>query len=163
MKRFPVSQKSGAGVSIVEVMVAVVVVVSSVLAFSASVQQASRVARTGKAFASASEMLQERIEAFRYTPTWSNVTTAAGIASLAGPATTVAANFPNVTETFTVEPYPAGSALVVTRSPTGTFTNNGASLGTTRCVKLTVVGTWTAAGSTQRTRQIATIIAKGGL
>lgn len=163
MKRLILNRRRESGVTIVETMVAAGITVAALMGFSVSVQQASRLARSGKAVASASEMVQERMESFRYTPTWSNVTTAAGIASVASAPSAIASLFPNVTETFTVQPYPSGSQLIVTRSPSGTFTNNGVSTGTTSCVKLTVRATWTAVGSTSRSRELSTIIARGGL
>ena len=135
----------------------------SLLAFYASEQQAFRIARAGRAVASASEMLQERIEAFRYALPWTNVTTAAGIASVAASAPQVASTFTYSSETFTVQDYPNGSQLVVTRSPSGTFRNNGVDVSTSRCVKLTITATWTEAGNVPRTRQISTIMAKGGI
>lgn len=108
-------------------------------------------------------MLQQRIEALRYAPPWSNITTAAGIQGVAAGATGVSANFSNVTETFTVSGYPSGSSLTVTRSPAGTFSNNGVDLSSSRCVKVTVVATWTGIGNVQRSRQLSTIITKGGI
>ena len=155
--------KGQEGISLVETMVAAGVTIAALIGFSTSAQQASVIGRSGKAFASATEMLQERIESFRYTPTWSNVTTATGIASIAASPSAIASNFSNVTETFTLQPYPTGSQLVVIRSPNGTFSNNGVTLPTTTCVKLTIAATWTAVGQTQRSRQLSTIIAKGGI
>ena len=147
----------------VEVVVAMGVAAVALLGLYTSEQQAARIARGGRAAASASEMLQERIEAFRYAPPWTNVTTASGIASVAAGAPAIAASFPYTSETFTVQEYPSGSQLIVTRSSSGTFTNNGVDLSSTRCVKLTVTTTWSAPGGVSRTRQVSTIIAKGGI
>jgi hypothetical protein len=156
-------RRSEAGISLVETLVAVGVTVAGIAGLSSSAQQATVIARSGKAFAAGSQMLQERIERFRQVTNWSNVTTASGIAALTASSSAVASTFPNVTETFTVQPYPSGTALVVTRSPSGTFSNNGATLPTTTLVKLTITATWTAAGNVQNSRQLSTIIAKGGL
>jgi hypothetical protein len=156
-------RRSEAGVTIVETMVAAGIAIAAIAGFSASVNQASRLARSGKAFASATAMTEERIESFRSTPTWSNVTTAAGIASVASAPSAIASNFAGVTETFTVQPYPSGSQLVVTRSPNGTFTNNGVNLSTSKCVKFTVAATWSAGGGATFSRQTSTVITKGGL
>ena len=156
--------KSAAGVTLMETVVAVGVTVSSLMAYSASVQEATRVARSGKSFASATEMLQQRIEAFRLTSSWANVTTAGGIATVTAAASPIAVNFPGVTETFTVQPFPSGTALVVTRSANGTFTNNNVTLpASTNCVRFTATATWTAVGNAPRSRQISTIITRGGL
>ena len=65
------------GFTLVESVVAMGVATVALLGFYASEQQASRIARAGRTVASASEMLQERIEAFRYAPPWTNITTAA--------------------------------------------------------------------------------------
>ena len=144
-------------------MVAASVAVIALGGFYASTQQAGRVLRMGKEVVSASEILQERIEALRYAPPWSNVTTPTGIASVVAAPTGAAANFSYVTETYTVSGYPSGSVLTVTRSPSGTFTNNGVDLSVTNCVKVTVAATWTGVGNIQRSRQISTIMSKGGL
>jgi hypothetical protein len=144
-------------------MVSVGVTIAALAGLSASTQQATRIARAGKAASSASEMVEERIESFRYTTTWKNVTTAAGIASVASTPAAIASNFPNVTETFSVQPYPTGSQLIVTRSPTGAFTDNGVDLSTSKCVKFTVTATWMASGSSTRSTQFSSIITKGGL
>lgn len=154
---------SQAGFSLVETLVALGVTVAAIAGLSASAQQASVIARSGKGFASGSQVLQQRVESFRRSTTWTNVTTAAGIASLAASASANASTFANVTETFTVQPYPSGNALVVTRSPSGTFSNNGVTLPTTTLVKLTITATWTATGNTSRSKQISTLVAKGGL
>ena len=152
-----------AGFAIAEAMVAAGIAVIALGGFYASAQQAGRVLRMGKEIASASELLQERIEALRYAPPWSNVTTAFGIAAVTGPATGASANFPNVTETYTVSGYPSGGTLIVTRSPSGTFTNNGVDLSASVCVKVTVSASWTGVGNRPRSRQLSTIIAKGGI
>ena len=163
MKRPAKSKRSQQGFTIVESVVAMGMTAIALLGFYTSEQQAARIARAGRAVASASEMLQERIEAFRYAPPWTNVTTAAGIASVTASAPAIAANFTYVSETFTVQGYPSGSQLVVTRSPSGTFTNNGVDLSSSRCVKLTVTATWLAPGNVSRTRQISTIVTRGGI
>ena len=152
-----------AGFLLADALVAAGVAVVALAGFYASTQQAGRVLRAGREVAQASEMLQQRIEALRYAPPWSNVTTASGIASVTAAATGVSANFSNVTEIFTVSDYPSGSSLTVTRSPGGTFTNNGVDLSSSRCVKVTVAATWTGVGNVQRRRQLSTIITKGGL
>jgi hypothetical protein len=156
-------RRSVAGFAFAEAMVAAAVAVIALGGFYASTQQAGRVLRLGKETVSASELLQQRIEALRYAPPWSNVTTAAGIASVVAAPTGIAANFSNVTETYTVSDYPSGSTLTVTRTPSGTFTNNGVDLSATSCVKVTVTATWTGIGNIQRTRQLSTIMSKGGL
>lgn len=157
------SWQTEAGFSLVEVVVSMGVAAVALLGLYSSEQQAARIARAGRAVASASEMLQERIEAFRYAPPWTNVTTAAGIASVAAGAPAVAANFNYASETFTVQGYPGGSQLIVTRSPTGTFSTNGVDLSSSRCVKLTITTSWLSTGNISRTRQVSTIITRGGI
>ena len=164
MKRFcsPLS-RGKAGFTLADTVIAAGVAVAALGAFYASTQQAGRVLRMGKEMAAATELLQERIEALRYAPPWGNVTTAAGIATVTAGAPGVSANFKYLTETFTVQGYPSGSTLIVTRSPSGTFTNNGVDLYANTCVKVTVTATWMGVGSVQRTKQLSTIIAKGGI
>ena len=152
-----------AAFTLVEPLVAMGVSVVALMGLYSSASQAGLIVRTGREIASGGEMVQERLESFRYTTTWANVTTAAGIQSVASSASAIAANFGNVTETFTVQPYPSGSALTVTRSPGGSFSSSGADLSSNKCVKFTVNATWTGAGNVQRSRQLSTIITKGGL
>ena len=156
-------RRAVAGFAFVEAMVAASVAVIALGGFYASTQQAGRVLRMGKEVVSASELLQQRIEALRYAPPWSNITTATGIATVVAAPTGAAANFSNVTETYTVSGYPSGSVLTVTRSPSGTFTNNGVDLSSTSCVKVTVTAKWTGVANIQRSRQLSTIMSKGGL
>ena len=156
-------RRARGGFTFADTLVAVGVAATALASFYASTQQATRVLRMGKEVASASEMLQQRMEALRYSPPWSNITTAAGIATVAAVATGVSANFSNVTETFTVQDYTGGNKLVVTRTPAGAFANNGVNLSSSRCVQVTVAATWTGIGGAQRSRQLSTIITKGGL
>ncbi len=150
--------------TLVETMVAMAVSMISLVALFAATGQAIRIVRSGQEIAAASQMLQQRIESFRYTPPWTNITTAAGITTLVTTAAATATNFKNATETFSVEPYPAGGTpLVVTRTPLGALSTTGSSLATQQCVKFTVSVTWTGIGNVQRTRQLSTIMTKGGL
>ena len=141
----------------------------AVTAFYASSTQAVRIVRIGKENAFASQLLQERIDAFRATPYWSNVTTSAGISSMVTAATATAANFPKATETITVSTYypaptaPAPAPLTITRSPTGTITTAGATPIPSSAVKVTIKASWTGTGNIARSRQLATIMSKNGI
>lgn len=158
------SRRLRGGFTLVETMIAMMVTAMCLLGLYGASSQAIRIVRTGKQIAAASQMLQQRIEYFRYTPPWSNITTAAGITALVTGATTTAANFPNATETFTVSPYPAGGTpLVVTRGPSGAITSSGSDLPAQTCVKLTVTVTWNGIGGSPRSRQVSTIMTKGGI
>ncbi len=156
-------RRSVAGFAFVEAMVAASVAVIALGGFYASSMQAGRVLRMGREVVLASEILQQRIEALRYAPPWSNITTAAGIESVVATPTGASANFSNVTETYTVSGYPSGSVLTVTRAPSGAFVDNGVDLSSTSCVKVTIIASWTGVGNLQRSRQLSTIISKGGL
>ena len=150
--------------TLVEVMVAMMLSVLALTAFYASSGQAVRVVKSGKETALASQLLQERIEALRSASLWSSITTPAGVRAVLNNATVTASNLPGVTETVTVASYPAGGTpIVVTRSPGGTFSTSGASLSAQKCVKVTLQVSWTGVANTARSRQIATLIAKGGL
>ncbi len=145
-------------------MIAIAVSVIALAGLFAAAGQATRIVRSGKEIASASQMLQQRLETFRYTPPWTNITTDAGMRTLITTATATATNFANATETFTVEPYPAGGTpLVITRTPAGALSTTGSDLSSQRCVKLTVSVSWTGIGNIQRTRQMSTIVTEGGL
>jgi hypothetical protein len=154
---------SESGVSIVETMVAAGVIVAAVAGLSASAQQALRIARAGKSLASASAIIEERMESFRYANRWTDVTTAAGIASVASSSTSTGGNLANITEIIQVQPYPTGSELVVTRHPDGSFSDNGTDLSAFKCVKLTLSMSGMTVGSTPGKTQFSTVITKGGL
>lgn len=157
-------RRSQAGFTIADALVASAVAVGALGGFYASTQQAQRVMRTGREVAQVSEALQERIEALRYAPPWTNITTPSGVAAVVASKAAAAANFSaGLTESYTIEPYPSGSPLTVTRSPNGTFTNNGVDVSSSPCVKVTVVATWTGLGNVPRSRRISTIMSKGGI
>jgi len=157
-------KRSQGGFTIADALVAAAVAVGALGGLYASVQQVGRVLRTGREVAQVSEVLQQRIEALRYAPPWTNVTTSSGVASIVASPAAAAANFSGrITETYTIADYPSGSQLTVTRSPSGSFTTNGVNLSASRCVKVTVVASWTGLGNVQRSRQISTIMSKGGI
>jgi hypothetical protein len=145
-------------------MIAMAVCIIGLTGTFAAVGQAIRIVRSGKEIASASQMLQQRLETFRYTPPWTNITTSSGITTLVSSATASATNFANATEVFSVEPYPAGGTpLVITRSPAGVLSTSGSDLSAQPCVKFTITVSWKGIGNIQRTRQLSTIMTKGGL
>ena len=153
-----------AAFSLVEVVVAMMVTVIAITTFYASAGQALRIMKAGKETVLGSQLVQQRMEAPRAAPLWTSVTTPAGLASEVAGATQAAANLPGATETFTVTSYPLGrSPLVVTRSPAGTVTTSGSSFSAQYCVKLTVRVNWTGIGNVARSRQMSTIVTKGGL
>ena len=151
--------------ALLDALTASVISVISLLAFYAASGQAIRLVKSGKQGAYASEVLQQRIETFRATSQWSNVTTSAGLISQMQPASAVAANFPGASESVKIEPYPAvaGTALVAARTAAGAVSASGPDLSAQLCVKLTLTVNWTASGGVARSRQLATIISKGGL
>lgn len=159
--RFP---RSSAAFTLIEVLVAMMLSVMALTAFYASSAQAIRIVKSGKETALACQLLQERIEAMRSAPLWTSVTTPAGLSTILSSATLTAANFCGTTETVTVASYPAGGAsVVVTRTPGGNIVSIGSSLAAQKCVKVTIQASWTGVGNTGRSRQIATLLVKGGL
>ena len=153
-----------AAFSLVEVVVAMMITVIAITAFYASAGQALRIMKAGKETVLGSQLLQQRIETLRSAPLWTSVTTSDGIQSVVSGATQSAANLPGATETVTVTSYPSGGTpIVVTRSASGTFTTSGASLSAQNCVRLTVRVNWTGVGNVARSRQMSTIVTKGGL
>ena len=153
-----------AAFTLIEVLVAMMLSVLALTAFYASSGQAIRIVKSGKETALASQLLQERIEALRSAPVWTSVTTPAGVSAVINSATLTAANFPGATETVTITSYPAGGTpIVVSRAPGGTITTSGASLSAQKCVKLTLQVSWTGVGNLARSRQVATLLTKGGL
>jgi type II secretory pathway pseudopilin PulG len=156
--------RHAAGFTLAETLISIAITVLSLAAFFAATGQAIRIVRSGKEIAAASQMLQQRIETFRYSHPWTNVTTETGISNLVKTDASTASTFSNATETFTIVPYPAGGTpLVVTRSPQGAIASSGPSLATEKCVRVTAAVTWTGNGGVQRTREVSTIMTKGGL
>ena len=157
-------RRNCAAFSLVEVVIAMMITVIAITAFYSSAGQALRIMRAGKEVALASEILQERMEALRAAPLWTSVTTPAGLGNVVSSPAASAANLPGVTETFTITAYPAaGTPLVVTRLPSGAFLNLGSSLSAQYCVKVTARVNWTGLGNIPRSRQMSTIVTKGGL
>jgi hypothetical protein len=150
-------------------MMAVLLSVVALGAFYVSSTQAVLIVRVGKENVHASQLLQERMEAFRAAPAWTDVTTAAGIAKLVAAPTSTAANFPKVTETYTVRTYypvpapPAPAPLRVSRGWSGTFTSAGTAPVATSAIMVTIQADWVGANKIARSRQLATIISKNGV
>jgi hypothetical protein len=158
------SRFKDSGFTLSETMIGMAVAMVGLLGLFASSTQAVRIIHTGKQTASASQMLQQRLESFRHARPWSNATTFDGVARVVTDATISAVTFPNAIETFKFEPYPEGGvAMVITRTPQGNLTCTGPDLSSYGCVKLTATVTWTGYGRLERTRQLSTILAKGGL
>ena len=159
-----ISLRREAAFSLAETLMAVAISIIAATSFYAAAGQAVRIVKTGKETAYASQMLQQRVESFRATPLWANVTTVDGLNNLMTGATATAANFPGATETCTVVTYPnPGTPLIVTRSPGGIISSSGPSLSTEKCVKVTFKVNWIGTGHTSRSREVATVLTKGGL
>lgn len=135
----------------------------SLSTFFATAGQAIRVVKTGKDTANASQILQQRMETFHATSQWSSLTTPSGLATLFAPATDSASNLPGASETLTVVAYPsAGTPIIVSRNGSGAVTSTGSTLAAQSCVKVTVQVTWKGLGSLSRSRQLSTILTRGG-
>ena len=140
------------------------ITVIAITAFYSSAGQALRIMRAGKENVLGSQLVQERIETLRAAPIWNSVASPDGLATAVSGAAQSAANLRGATETFTVTSYPAaGTPIVVTRLPAGTVSTSGSSLASQFCVKLTVRVNWTGVGNVARSRQMSTIVSKGGL
>lgn len=156
--------RSESAFTLSETLISIAVTLISLVAFFAATGQAIRIVRSGKEIAAASQMLQQRIETFRYAPPWTNATTPEGISNLIKTAAATASTFQDATETFTVTPYPAGGPpLVVTRSSKGVISSTGPSMSGEKCVQFTASVSWTGLGGSPRSRQVSTIMTKGGL
>ena len=164
LSKYAPSARRRRAFSLVETLIAIGISIIALTGFYGSSAQAMRILRTGRQVVSASQISQERIETIRTSTRWSSITTPQGLSALVANATASAANFPAVTETFTLVAYPtAGTPIVVTRSASGTITSSGSTLSAQSCVKLTVQTSWSGNGGTTRTRQLATILTRGGL
>ncbi len=160
------------GFTVVESLVAIVVGLLSMVVFYMSASQAIQLVRSGKQMATASQLVQRRIETIRLTASWPDITTKAGLQALiATDAAEVAADsaaklvtLPGVTETYTVKPYPAqgNTAFSLTWSPSRIRTE-GVDLSSERCVQVTLILSWTGFSKTQRSCELATIITRGGV
>ena len=164
------SRKQGTrAFSLVETLVACCLSLIAVTAFFASAGQAIRMTHVGRENVYASQMLQERMDAFRSASSFTKVTTVAGVRSLVTNATNVAANFPAATETFTVSTYyptpaaPTPAPLVVTRTPSGALSSAGATPVPNSAVKVSIQTSWTGTGGVARSRQLSTIMSSNGV
>jgi hypothetical protein len=150
-------------------MMAVGLSVIALGAFYVSSTQAVRIVRVGKENVYASQLLQERMEAFRAAPVWTDVTTVAGISNLVATPTSSAANFPQVTESYIVSTYypvptpPAPAPLRISRAPNGTTTSAGATPIPNSAIKVIIQADWLGTNRVARSRQLATIISKNGV
>jgi type II secretory pathway pseudopilin PulG len=150
--------------TLAEVIVAVTVGLLALGIFYTSASKAIQLVRSGKQTADASQLLQMRLETIRLTSPWANITTAAGLQSIITTAAPSAANFPGVTETYLVTPYPSGTgSLTVTRSPSGTMSSRGSDLSAQKCVQVEATLTWKGINSASKQCQLVTILTKGGL
>lgn len=153
------------GFTLVETAVAMAVSVVAMAAFFVSAGQAIRIVRAGNETMWASQLLQRRNESFHTTRLWSNITTVSAFATLVSNAPAAPPNFAGGTETYTVSAYPpTGASFTVVRSPNGTTSSSGSSLSTSqKCVKITARIVWTGVARVSRSRDQATLMAKGAL
>jgi prepilin-type N-terminal cleavage/methylation domain-containing protein len=151
--------------TLLETMVALGVTAIGLAAFYAASAHAIHLAKTGKQFADANALLQERIETIRSAPGWSNISTTAGVQALIAPAAVAAGTFAGATETVSVSAYPAATpAFTVTRSSGGAFTTTGAaSLAAQKCLKVTVQVNWSGQNNRPFSRRISTVVSKEGV
>lgn len=150
-------------------MVATALCALAISAFYLSTNHAVRLARAGRETALASEVLEQRLSAIRRLPLWTSVTSITGVSGLLSSASPAAASFPPAAETVTVATYPpppppAASTFTVQRSNAGALTTTGASLpASAQCVQVTVQIAWTGPNNLTSTRQLSTLLTKGGL
>jgi type II secretory pathway pseudopilin PulG len=154
-----------AAFTLLETTVATALCAVAISAFYLSTNHAVRLARAGRETALASEVLEQRLSSVRRLPLWTSVTSTTGISQVLSSASPAAATFPPVAETITVAPYPPGaSSFTVKRSKSGAVSIAGASLpATAQCVQVTVQIDWTGPNKLMATRQLSTILTKGGL
>ncbi|MHA3773037.1 PulJ/GspJ family protein [Verrucomicrobiota bacterium sgz303538] len=156
-------QKYG-GFTLTETLTALGLSVIILTAFYAAAGQAIRTVRLGRETASATQLLQQRLESFHSAKLWSYVSTPSDFTTMVTDSLPAMANFPGVVETYTITAYPAGTpSFTATRNANGTVSTSGASLpATQKCVTITGQLTWTGAGNVSRSRTQATLLTKGG-
>lgn len=154
-----------AAFTLLETTVATALCALAISAFYLSTNHAVRLARAGRETALASEVLEQRLSAIRRLPLWTSVTSTTGINSLLSAPSPAAASFPPAAETITVALYPPGAgSFTVKRSAAGALSSTGTSLpATAQCVQVTVQIDWTGPNKFAATRQLSTILTKGGL
>jgi len=151
--------------TLVETLVASAMCGFTVSAFYAATGQAMHIAKAAREVACGSEILQQRIEAFRKASPWTNLTTPSTFSSLVSGTTAMNTNLPGASESYVVSDYPAdGNSFSVTRAANGTLSTTGGALPSTQ-TSILVVATvkWTGWARTTHTRTIRTIISQGGL
>lgn len=157
-----------AGFTLVETMFAVAISVMGLAGFFAASGQALRIVKSGKELGSASELLQQRVEAFRAAGVshWSSkLLSPAGAASVVTSAQGAASTFPVVTESYVITPFPAtGASFTVLRTGTAAPGTSGSALPAgAKCVRITGQVTWSSSNNRSRSRSLSTILTKGGL
>ncbi len=149
----------------VETVVAMGICAFALSAFYAATGQALHIVKSGREATCASELLQQRMERFRATNPWANLTAPSTVSTIVTPATEIGSSVPGAREVFTISDYPAdGNSFTVTRDSSGTVTTSGSALPTTqRCVLISARVTWTGWAGLTRARFLTSIITKGGI
>jgi type II secretory pathway pseudopilin PulG len=165
VSKSPSRRRRPAAFTLLETTVATALCALAISAFYLSTNHAVRLARAGRETALASEVLEQRLSSIRRLPLWTSVTSTTGINQLLATPSPAAASFPAAAETVTVTPYPPDTKkFTVQRSTSGALTTTGASLpATAQCVQVTVQIDWTGPNKLMATRQLSTILTKGGL
>lgn len=153
------------GFTLTEILVTLALCVTAMTIFYAASGQAIRLVRAGKESASATQLLQQRLESFHSSTLWKDGASPANLKLLVALTQPALASLPGVEELYTVSGYPSGTpSFTVTRKGNGTITTSGTAIPVSqKCVKISGQVTWKGAWNISRSHTQATILSKGGL
>ncbi len=159
----PLALRSTSGVTLVENLIAMAVVVTLLGALFAIGAHCLKVTNSGREAALASQALSDRMDALRNC-TWSQVTSSSYVqTSVMNTTTSAAANLNLPTETVTINTYPTalspGNVIVRTGTTTTVSTTNSA-IANGNLARVDISLSWTGNGGRARTVATATLVAR---
>jgi hypothetical protein len=153
---------STAALAIVEVVIAMALVLIVLAGVFAMNGQLLGLLRSGKQSTFATQLVAERMEQMRTCP-WLKLVDPAEFSGLiaAGETTETSINLPDVTETFTVQPYdnPTNISFSCVRTPGGVQPYTGVGFPDETLLKVTIGLKWKT-GHRERERQFVTVMSR---
>lgn len=151
--------------TLTEILVTLALCVTALTVFYAAAGQAIRLVRAGKETASATQLLQQRMESFHSKRLWTDGISPEDLKSLVASQQPAVVNLPGAEESYTVTDYPSGTSMfTVTRGSDGTITTSGSAFSDSqKCVKVEGRITWTGVWKISRAHIQSTILSRGGL
>lgn len=153
------------GFTLAETLVAMALCAVAFGVFHAGLSQGMKVVKDAREEVAASQLLEERLDALRAAPLWTNLITPTGLTAALTLDSPAAQQLLSATETFTVSPYPGDTAaFTVMRDPMGKVSAQGNPLPLSQgSVRISGLLTWGGSAKFRRTRSVSKIFTRGGL